>query len=183
MRFQLYLPFFIDRNIYPRLRASNSLVKNIARSVHTYRFETLFHAIFSRFIRETIIRETFSPGESGGWENGKALVRFGRVRWAKRENCHRGLRENRGLPTLVEYTRVSKRSGSSLTKEVGRDASRIARSVVGGVSPTRASFRCPFDEISHLHCGQVRQYRALCTSVTVELDDSASLVKGGIASG
>lgn len=48
-----------------------------------------------------------------------------------RENCHRGLRENRGLPpfslslTLVECTRVSKRSGSSLTKEeVGRDARR-----------------------------------------------------------
>lgn len=83
----------------------------------------------SRNLLEIYSRNDHSPKLSPREriENGKALVRFGRVRWAKRGNCHRGLRENRGLPTLVEYTRVSKRSGSSLTKEVGRDARRTAR--------------------------------------------------------
>lgn len=127
-RFQLYLPFFIDRNIYPRLREHRIRRWKILLGRYILTDSKHYFAQSSRdLFTERSFAETFSPGENRGWENGKALVRFGRVRWAKRGNCHRGLRENRGLPTLVEYTRVSKRSGSSLTKEVGRDARRTAR--------------------------------------------------------
>lgn len=125
-RFQLYLPFFIDRNVSILDYGSIEFVGEKYCSVGTY---LPIRNTISRNLLEIYSRNDHSPKLSPREriENGKALVRFGRVRWAKRGNCHRGLRENRGLPTLVEYTRVSKRSGSSLTKEVGRDARRTAR--------------------------------------------------------
>lgn len=121
---RVYLPFFIDRNIYPRLREHRIRRWKILLGRYILTDSKHYFAQSSRdLFTERSFAETFSPGENREWKGTREI-------WSGsmgKGNCHRGLRENRGLPTLVEYTRVSKRSGSSLTKEVGRDARRTAR--------------------------------------------------------
>lgn len=121
--------------------ASNSSVKNIARSVHTYRFETLFRAIFSRFIHGiTIIRRNFLPGREsrmGEWKGTREIWSgsMGKARelpsWPSRES--RFAHARRIYASFETQWLVINERGRS------RCEANSARSVVGeGVSPTRA---------------------------------------------
>lgn len=99
-------------------------------------------------------------GESTRGGNQMVLVRFGRVEMGKASEPRERV--------VFRHSRIDiryvRRIDSSLTKEVGRNASD--RCNPSWPLQPLANFVGPLDGINHSHRGQVHQYDALCTPVT-----------------